>query len=109
MRIGIMSQLDLVTLENHSNILTNEGHSHSTVTNSTPSLRDNVIASLDNYMKNRVSPDPVGLYDLVLQTVEEPLLQRVMLLTHNNQTVAAKMLGLNRGTLRKKLKRYDLL
>ena len=47
-------------------------------------------------------------YDLVLCEVEAPLLQAVMEYTRANQSRAAHMLGLNRGTLRKKLKRYDV-
>lgn len=48
-------------------------------------------------------------YNLVLAEVEEPLLRVVMEYTANNQSRAAAMLGLNRGTLRKKLRQYDLL
>ena len=48
-------------------------------------------------------------YNLVLAEVEEPLLRVVMEYTANNQSRAAAMLGLNRGTLRKKLLQYDLL
>jgi Fis family transcriptional regulator, factor for inversion stimulation protein len=45
----------------------------------------------------------------VLSQVEAPLLREVMQHTRNNQTRASNMLGLNRGTLRKKLKQYNLL
>jgi Fis family transcriptional regulator len=48
-------------------------------------------------------------YNLVLAEVEEPLLRVVMEYTANNQSRAAAILGLNRGTLRKKLRQYDLL
>ena len=46
---------------------------------------------------------------MVLSEIEAPLLEEVMKYTRNNQTRASQMLGLNRGTLRKKLKQYDLL
>jgi Fis family transcriptional regulator len=49
------------------------------------------------------------VYDMVLQEVEAPLLEAVLRYTRNNQTLASTVLGLNRGTLRKKLKRYGLL
>lgn len=49
------------------------------------------------------------MYQLVLSEVEAPLLEQVMKYTRNNQTKASTMLGLNRGTLRKKLKQYGLL
>ena len=49
------------------------------------------------------------VYNLVLSEVEAPLLETVMNYVKGNQTKASEMLGLNRGTLRKKLKQYDLL
>jgi Fis family transcriptional regulator len=49
------------------------------------------------------------LYALVLQQVEMPLLLCTLRHTRDNQSKAAELLGLNRGTLRKKLKQYDLL
>ncbi|WP_106418158.1 DNA-binding transcriptional regulator Fis [Salinicola tamaricis] len=49
------------------------------------------------------------LYTMVLAEVEAPLLDVVMRHVEGNQTRAAELLGLNRGTLRKKLKQYDLI
>ena len=44
----------------------------------------------------------------LLTYMKRPLLDRVMQFVHGNQTKAAKMMGINRGTLRKKLKKYSL-
>ncbi len=52
---------------------------------------------------------PCDLYDLVIGEVEKPLLKTVLDYTGGNQSQAADMLGINRGTLRKKLKEYSLL
>lgn len=52
---------------------------------------------------------PTELYELILAQVELPLLTVVLEKTHGNQTKCAQVLGLNRGTLRKKLKTYDLM
>ena len=49
------------------------------------------------------------LYEMVIGEVERPLLKAVLIHTSGNQTQAAHMLGLNRGTLRKKLKQHGLL
>ncbi|MEE4302343.1 MAG: DNA-binding transcriptional regulator Fis [Pseudomonadales bacterium] len=49
------------------------------------------------------------LYKLVLDEVEAPLLRSVMRRTDGNQSRAAEILGLSRGTLRKKLKQYGHL
>ncbi len=51
---------------------------------------------------------PDGLYRLVMEEVERPLLEVLMERCAGNQTMAAQCLGLNRGTLRKKLKYYGL-
>ncbi len=48
------------------------------------------------------------IYDMVISQVEEPLLRAVMTFTQGNQSRASEMLGLNRGTLRKKLYRYGI-
>lgn len=52
---------------------------------------------------------PTDLYELILKQVEEPLLSVALEKTRGNQTKCAQILGLNRGTLRKKLKTYDLM
>ncbi|MFT5887787.1 MAG: Fis family transcriptional regulator [Zhongshania sp.] len=72
-------------------------------------LRDSVAIALNNYLTNLDGQDVCDVYNMVLSEVEAPLLEEVMRYTRNNQTKASQMLGLNRGTLRKKLKQYDLL
>ena len=51
---------------------------------------------------------PIDVYQLVLNEVEPPLLYAVMDLSNNNQSKAAKILGINRTTLRTKLKKYNI-
>ncbi|WP_269617607.1 DNA-binding transcriptional regulator Fis [Zhongshania sp. BJYM1] len=72
-------------------------------------LRDSVAIALNNYLSTIDGQDVCDVYNMVLSEVEAPLLEEVMRYTRNNQTRASQMLGLNRGTLRKKLKQYDLL
>ncbi|SEI42481.1 Fis family transcriptional regulator, factor for inversion stimulation protein [Allopseudospirillum japonicum] len=74
-----------------------------------PSLRDTVQAALEHYLAHLEGEPVTALYDKVLQEVEAPLLATVMQYTHNNQSQASEILGLNRGTLRKKLRQYGLL
>ena len=75
----------------------------------TQSLRDYVENAVNNYFQHLDGPDVTNVYDMVLSEVETPLLEVVMKYTRHNQTKAAEVLGLNRGTLRKKLKQYGLL
>ncbi|WP_371876073.1 DNA-binding transcriptional regulator Fis [Pleionea sp. CnH1-48] len=73
-----------------------------------PTLRESVNTAIQNYFSQLDGQQPSELYDMVLAEVEAPLLERVMEYTRGNQTKAAIILGLNRGTLRKKLKIYGL-
>ena len=72
-------------------------------------LRETVAATMQRYFHHLDGENVTDLYDMVLAEVEAPLLSSVMDYVHGNQTQASQLLGLNRGTLRKKLKRYDLL
>ncbi|GAA0832662.1 MULTISPECIES: DNA-binding transcriptional regulator Fis [Marinomonas] len=72
-------------------------------------LRDNVEKALQNYFAHLDGQPVTDLYQLVLAEVEAPLLESVMSYTKDNQTKASTILGLNRGTLRKKLKQYGML
>jgi Fis family transcriptional regulator len=75
---------------------------------SSPPLRQSVKQALENYLVYLEGHIPANLYQLVLEEIEAPLLEVVMAVTKNNQSTAAKLLGLSRGTLRKKLKQYNL-
>ncbi|HEY5604627.1 MAG TPA: DNA-binding transcriptional regulator Fis [Gammaproteobacteria bacterium] len=72
------------------------------------SLADHIKQVLQNYYRDLEGHEPAHLYQLVLQEVERPLLESVMEYTRGNQSKASIVLGLNRGTLRKKLKQYDI-
>ena len=76
---------------------------------SVATLREQVMNSVENYFALLEGEPAKDLYNLVLAEVEAPLLAAVMHQTRGNQSKAAIVLGLNRGTLRTKLKQYDLL
>jgi Fis family transcriptional regulator len=65
--------------------------------------------ALLQYFQNLNGDRPGELYDLVMGEVERPLFKVVMDYTDGNQSQAAGILGINRGTLRKKLKTYSLI
>ncbi len=71
-------------------------------------LSGHVKSMLENYFKDLDGHPPADLYQMVLQEIEQPLLETVLTYTRGNQSRAATLLGLNRGTLRKKLKQYDI-
>ena len=71
-------------------------------------LPDNIDTLLDQYFNDLDGDDPTAIYEMVINTVEKPLLLYIMNKTEGNQSKAAKMLGLNRNTLRKKLKQFNL-
>jgi len=64
--------------------------------------------SLQKYFADMNGEQPANLYEMVLGEVERPLLKIVMEKARHNQTRAAGMLGINRNTLRKKLRHYGL-
>ena len=89
-------------LEPSLDSLMNNGH--------TPEpLRVNVERVVRQYFAMLGDEIPTDLYELILKQIEEPLLSVVLEQTRGNQTKCAQILGLNRGTLRKKLKTYNLM
>ena len=71
-------------------------------------LRDHVRHAVRNYFEHLEGTPASGIYELVLSEVEAPLLEIVMEHAKGNQSKAAEWLGLNRGTLRKLLSKYNL-
>jgi len=71
-------------------------------------LSQQVAQALENYFEQLDGQEVVDLHALVISEVEKPLLEAVLNHTKSNQSKAAKMLGLSRGTLRKKLVSYEL-
>jgi len=71
-------------------------------------LRECVRHALDKYFAHLDGHDTRGLHRLFMEEVETPLLEAVLAQTAGNQSRAAEVLGINRGTLRKKLKEYGL-
>ncbi|MDD5240875.1 MAG: Fis family transcriptional regulator [Sulfuricella sp.] len=67
-----------------------------------------VRKAMAQYFKNLDGEKPCAIYDMVLGCVEKPLLQVVLDQAQGNQTKAAEILGLNRNTLRKKMKTHGL-
>jgi Fis family transcriptional regulator len=67
-----------------------------------------VKSALERYFNDLNGEKTTGVYDMVIAEVEKPLLEIVMRHTSANQSRAAEILGINRNTLRKKLKRYKL-
>ena len=65
--------------------------------------------SVRAYLDELDGQHSTDVYQMVLAEIEAPLLREIMAYTRNNQTRASLMLGLNRGTLRKKLKQYNLI
>lgn len=72
-------------------------------------LREAVETAIRRYFEHLDGSQASDLYAMVMAEVEAPLLACVLEHTDGNQTRAADVLGLNRGTLRKKLKQYGLI
>lgn len=70
-------------------------------------LTQQVIHAVRTYLNTVSSKDVnLNLYQLIIEEIESPLFRTVMEMTRYNQSKAARVLGVSRGTLRTKLKRY---
>ena len=67
-----------------------------------------IFGALETYFEDLDGEMPAPIYDMVLKSVERPMLEIVLQQAGGNQTLAAEMLGINRNTLRKKLVDYKL-
>lgn len=64
--------------------------------------------SIRRYLYELEGTQPKNMYEMVLRQVEKPLFEAILEHTKGNQSRASELLGLNRGTLRKKLRSYNL-
>jgi Fis family transcriptional regulator len=71
-------------------------------------LRSHAERALTDYFASLNGHRPAHLYDMVLREIEEPLFRAVLDYAAGNQTAAAGILGINRATLRKKLRQFGL-
>jgi len=76
-------------------------------------INDNDIArcvrkAIDSYFRDLDGERPCAIYEMVLGSVEKPLIESILARVDGNQTQAALLLGLNRNTLRKKIKVYKI-
>jgi len=71
-------------------------------------IRRSVTSALERYLGDLNGHEVNDLYHVVLNEVEPAILNVVMHHVDGNQSQAATMLGISRGTLRKKLRQYQL-
>ena len=71
-------------------------------------IRRSVQSALELYLGDLNGHEVNDIYHVVMNEVEPAILDVIMNHVQGNQTHAAELLGINRGTLRKKLKQYGL-
>lgn len=79
------------------------------MTSPSATLGNHIELVVREYFDNLKEQQPTQLYDLMLLQFEKPLISVVLEYTRGNQSKTAEILGLNRGTLRKKMKTHQLL
>jgi len=67
-----------------------------------------VRKAIEGYFRDLDGEKPCAVYEMVINCVEKPLLESVLHRVRGNQTHAAEMLGINRNTLRKKMKVHGI-
>lgn len=68
-----------------------------------------IRGALEQYFRDLDGEKPNAIYDMVIKSVERPMLEIVLRQSNGNQTQAAEMLGINRNTLHKKLAEFHLI
>ena len=76
-------------------------------------MKENEIAScirkvIGSYLNDLDGEKPGHIYSMVINSVEKPLIEIAIQHTRGNQTQAAELLGINRNTLRQKMKQYQI-
>lgn len=76
-------------------------------------INENEIAccvrkAVDGYLNDLDGEKPCPIYSMVMQSVEKPLIELAMKHANGNQTLAADLLGINRNTLRNKIKQFKI-
>jgi len=71
-------------------------------------LQQSVESAIRKYLDDLDGELPCNLFDTVISEIEQPMLETVLRHCDNNQSRTASCLGINRGTLRKKLKQYHI-
>lgn len=71
-------------------------------------IADCIRRNLNRYFRDLDGEKPHAIHDMVITSVEQPMLDVVMKQAGGNQTIAAAMLGISRSTLRRKLAQYNM-
>jgi Fis family transcriptional regulator, factor for inversion stimulation protein len=72
-------------------------------------IDDCIRAALEQYFEDLRGTEPHAVHDMILKAVEKPMLDVVMRHAEGNQSKAAEWLGINRNTLRRKLRDHRLI
>ena len=72
-------------------------------------IQECIKDNLEGYFQDLRGAEPHAVYDMVVNAVERPMLEVVMLRAEGNQAKAADWLGINRNTLRRKLLEHKLI
>lgn len=96
-------------IEQGADVIAPNVNSAASVSSKSVTLREAVRATVKEYFLRLDGATPQNFYELFMAEIESPLLEMVLQYSRNNQSLAAKMLSISRGTLRKKMKRYGYL
>jgi len=72
------------------------------------SIEGFIAAKIEHFFERLGTHDAQGLYDIVLAQVERPLIEKALSWAKGNQLKAARVLGVNRNTLRVKMKQLKI-
>ena len=74
-----------------------------------PDLSNAVKHAVEAYFKDLEGEEALGIYNMVIDSVEKTLIEDILKRSNGNQSEAAQKLGVNRNTLRAKMKKFNFL
>ncbi len=101
--------LSPLSVKHDTDVIAPDIHSFASSSSKPGTLRDAVRATVKEYFLRLDGATHYNLYELFLAEMESPLLEMVLQFCHNNQSLAAKLLNISRGTLRKKMIQHGFL
>ncbi len=108
-RLTVIYADDIITAGMVIKELERSGEDAEPVTGAAADLETAVSVYLKRYFATYDGElPPIGLYDRILADIERPLIMKCLRATKGNQVKASHLLGLNRNTLRKKMRQLDI-
>ena len=109
-RSSVLIDEEIISKKHTLNLLSNSEEIKEYEPSNNTNFSSLISYFIDKYFSDHsIGFNPDNLYVKVIDEVERPLIEKTLENTNGNQIKAAEILGLNRNTLRKKIKKHEIL